>query len=903
MNRPRSRKGANEMTIPKILIVEDEFIVARDLKKRLAQFGYEVAGTVASGEEAIIAAEERRPDLVLMDIMLEGNIDGIEAAKSIRDKLNIPVIYLTSHSDDVLLQRAKVTSPFGYLIKPFEVRELQATLEMALYKSDMERRLRESEHRFRTIFETVPVSIWEEDFAELKAAISELKSKGVADFRAYVEEHPEFLDQALKMIRVLDVNEATVNLYGAQSKEKLLGGLEHVLGKQELETFREVLVALAEGETHFEAETVGHNLKGDLMNYMLSVSMPEKTSAYKHALVSLKDVTDLKRAEQALQRAHDDLERRVRERTAELAAANEELRKEVAERREAERRLEEQHQFMQTVLESLTHPFYVVSAADYSVVMANSATGVPPSEGRIACHTIAHGLSRPCDTVDQPCPLQALKTIKKPVTVEQVHYDGEGRPKNVEVHAYPILDENGEVTQVIEYCIDVTERNQAIEALRESEERFRTLVDSANDCIFIKSTDGRYTLVNPAMASLLDMPAEKVLGKTDADIFGEEAGEYLLELDFRVARGERIEEEHTVDLHGVPMTLLTTRVPMRNAVGEVTGICGIAHNITDRKQIIPLPQPSDTKYKSEAIQRSLVAARRAAMGDSIILLTGESGAGKDYLAKYIHDNSRRSGGPFFSINCAAVAPELAESELFGHEAGAFTGAGRRKKGLLELAEGGTLLLNEIGELSLRLQAKLLAFLDTRSFNRVGGERSITVNARLIAATNRNLAKEVSERRFREDLFHRLNVFSLIVPPLRERPEDIPILVGEIIGQLAAELQMTQIPQLTMATMDKLCNYHWPGNVRELRNVLERSLILSEGATLRLDLPESFDSAVGDQVWSVPFPPEESLNHALKDLRRSMIQERCGGKRADAATMLGLTRDSLKRQMKTLGFFD
>jgi PAS domain S-box-containing protein len=894
------------MTIPKILIVEDEFIVARDLKKRLRQFGYEVVGTVAAGEEAIIEAEEKRPDLVLMDIMLEGRIDGIEAAQGIRDKLNIPVIYLTSHSDDDLIERAKVTGPFGYLIKPFEVRELQATLETALYRAQMEKRLRKSERRFRTIFDTVPVSIWEADITELRAALSELKAEGIEDLRAYFDEHPEFIDQALKMIRVIDVNEATVDLYKARSKEDFLGSLDDALGKREPEGFRDLLVAFAAGETRFEAETVGRDLNGDLMNVMLSVSMPDESSEYDHALAGLKDVTDLKRVEQALKRAHDNLEKRVRERTAELAAANEELRKEIAERREAERRLDEQHGFLQTVLESLTHPFYVIDADDYSVVMANSAAETSLSKAGTTCHALAHGLDRPCDTDDEPCPLETLKKTKQPITVEHIHVGEDGTRKSVEVHAYPILDENREVTRVIEYCIDVTERNRAVDALKESEERFRTLVDSANDCIFIKGVDGRYTLVNPAVSGLLGLPAEKVLGRTDTEIFGEEAGEYVRELDSRVAGGERIEEEHTLRIHGVPMTLLTTRVPMRNSLGEVTGICGIAHNITDRVRTAPPSGPADTKYVSDVMRRTLDAARRAAGSDSVILLTGESGAGKDYLARYVHENSRRAAGPFFSINCAAVAQELAESELFGHEAGAFTGAARRKKGLLELAEGGTLLLNEIGELSLRLQAKLLAFLDSRSFNRVGGEQPVTVSARLIAATNRDLEKEVSEGRFRADLFHRLNVFSLTVPPLRDRQEDIPLLVGKIMGQLAAELHISRIPELTPAVMDRLRNYRWPGNVRELRNVLERSLILSEGRTLRLDLPESNDAAGGDRIWSVTFPPKESLNHVVKDLRISLIREaldRSGGKRTDAATLLGLTRDSLKRQMKTLGFFD
>ena len=195
------------------------------------------------------------------------------------------------------------------------------------------------------------------------------------------------------------------------------------------------------------------------------------------------------------------------------------------------------------------------------------------------------------------------------------------------------------------------------------------------------------------------------------------------------------------------------------------------------------------------MRSTLRSARLAAQTDTIVLLTGESGAGKDHIARYIHDHSKRAHGPFFSINCAAVSPELAESELFGYESGAFTGSKGPKRGLLELAEGGTILLNEIGELSPSLQAKLLTFLDTRQFTRVGGVKLFTVNARLIAATNRNLEKEVKHNRFRQDLFYRLDVFSIEVPPLRQRTEDIPGLVGDMVADLSSKLGLDSVPQI------------------------------------------------------------------------------------------------------------
>ena len=234
------------------------------------------------------------------------------------------------------------------------------------------------------------------------------------------------------------------------------------------------------------------------------------------------------------------------------------------------------------------------------------------------------------------------------------------------------------------------------------------------------------------------------------------------------------------------------------------------------------------EYASKAMRSTLKSAILAGKSATTILLTGESGSGKDYLARYIHDHSDRASGPYFSVNCAAISEGLAESELFGYERGSFTGAVGRKRGLLELAEGGTLLLNEIGELSLPLQSKLLTFLDARKFTRVGGEKEITVNARLIAATNRDLEKEVEEGRFRKDLFYRLNVFSIAAPPLRERREDIPILVQEILAKLRIEMNIDGAPTIDASLMRTFKNYDWPGNVRELHNVLERALIHSQG---------------------------------------------------------------------------
>lgn len=306
-------------------------------------------------------------------------------------------------------------------------------------------------------------------------------------------------------------------------------------------------------------------------------------------------------------------------------------------------------------------------------------------------------------------------------------------------------------------------------------------------------------------------------------------------------------------------------------------------------------------YPSVATRRMYSQASRAAKKDGIILLLGESGVGKDHLAEWIHTKSPRSAGPFFTINCAALPRELAESELFGHEPGAFTGSRGRKRGLLELAETGTLLLDEVGDLDPLLQSKLLTFLDTRTFLRVGGERKIRVEARILAATNVDLAQRVREGAFRQDLYYRLNVLPLHIPPLRERIEDIPVLVEELLDRLVPDLRLSTRPRLDAPCLDSLLAYAWPGNIRELRNVLERAMMLSHDGSIHvedLNLPKAVE-----EPWHVriPFPNGQNVKDVVRDATRKIVEEalRRGGNKQEAAKLLGLTRHGLAYQLKVL----
>ncbi len=317
------------------------------------------------------------------------------------------------------------------------------------------------------------------------------------------------------------------------------------------------------------------------------------------------------------------------------------------------------------------------------------------------------------------------------------------------------------------------------------------------------------------------------------------------------------------------------------------------------------PSIETVETLSETMRATLNQAERAAASDGIIVLLGESGSGKDYMARYIHERSRRANGPYFAINCAAVAPELAESELFGHEPGAFTGARGRKRGLLELAENGTLLLNEVGDLPASMQAKLLTFLDTRTFTRVGGETQIAVNARLIAATNKDLELEVVEGRFRKDLYYRLSVLTIHIPPLRKRIEDLPLLIDSIVSQLDYDMGLPGMPLIGPEALRLLSSYSWPGNVRELRNVIERGIMLSESGKFNVGV---LGRNLSDETWSytVSFPKDRSLHDISRDMKRSLIDEalrRAQGSKQEAARLLGISRHAFAHQLKAVGLAD
>jgi len=302
---------------------------------------------------------------------------------------------------------------------------------------------------------------------------------------------------------------------------------------------------------------------------------------------------------------------------------------------------------------------------------------------------------------------------------------------------------------------------------------------------------------------------------------------------------------------------------------------------------------------SQALKNVIDRVKLVAPSKATILIEGESGTGKELIAQAIHQASPRARGPMVAVHCAALSENLLESEIFGHERGAFTGANERRIGRFESADGGTLFLDEIGEISPSTQVKLLRFLENKTIERVGGSKSLELDVRLVAATNRNLEEQVKEGKFREDLFFRLNVVRITMPPLRERPEDVPLLITHYLKLLSAENQM---PLLSMepGAMHTLQNYGWPGNIRELRNFCENAVVLNRGGSLsEYDLDPRFRggtvsgeaSAEGGAAPSNPLSIEENEKRLL---RESLIKAR--GNRTKAAALMGISRRTLHRKL-------
>jgi len=467
-------------------------------------------------------------------------------------------------------------------------------------------------------------------------------------------------------------------------------------------------------------------------------------------------------------------------------------------------------------------------------------------------------------------------------------------------------------------------RKQAEEALRESEARLSMATNAAGAGLWIMEPDTGHVWVTPKTRELfLFTPDEKL----DYESFFKTVHPQDLErvnqaVQQALRSGEAFHCDYRIALPGGDIRWICARGQRHlRSTGESDRFLGVSFDITERlkmeeqlkehlneiqalkqrlerenvylqEEVRLLVEHADIVGQSAAMKKVLSQAERVAQTDSTVLLLGETGTGKELLARAIHSMSSRKDRPMVTVNCASLPPTLIESELFGREKGAYTGALTKMIGRFEIADGSTLFLDEIGELPLELQSKLLRVLEEGKFERLGSTKPLHVNVRIIAATNRDIEQEVKDGKFRKDLFYRLNVFPIVIPPLRERREDIPLLVRSVVKEFQKRMgkEIESIPKRTMQTLQ---SYSWPGNVRELRNLIEHAMILSKDKTLDVQVPK-----LGPSVT------ETTGN--LEDVERrhmvAVLEEagwRVAGK-GGAAEVLGIKRTTLQAKMKKLG---
>jgi len=485
------------------------------------------------------------------------------------------------------------------------------------------------------------------------------------------------------------------------------------------------------------------------------------------------------------------------------------------------------------------------------------------------------------------------------------------------IRVLPEFDAEGKVVRWLGSDTDIEDRKRAETKLLEDEREFRRITDAIPQTIVVLDPSGDPLYANQAVLEYTGLTMQEVLSSEfRARMFHPEDVEKLREeRQAAYARGLPFEiEQRTRRKDGQYRWFLIRLNPFRDEQGRLVRWYATGTDIDDRKRaedrtrnenvalredIVRSSMFEEIVGSSEPLRRVLVQVSKVAPTDSTVLVLGETGTGKELIARAIHNRSTRSNRAFIRVNCAAIPQSLIASELFGHEKGSFTGATQRRLGRFESADGGTIFLDEIGDLPPETQVALLRVLQEREFERVGGTQSVSVDVRVIAATNRDLTSAVAEGRFRQDLFYRLNVFPIRLPALRERIGDISLLVGYLIERYAKKLGK-KIRNIDKKTVELFHAYDWPGNIRELQNVVERAVILSEGETFFVD--ETWLTHMTPKPAATTAPLVADLVEHEREILEAALRESEGvvGGPTGAAVKLGIPRQTLESKIRKLG---
>ena len=551
-----------------------------------------------------------------------------------------------------------------------------------------------------------------------------------------------------------------------------------------------------------------------------------------------------------------------------------------------------------------------VISKDMKIIVFNEAAS------RITGFQDEEIIDRDCDLLFKKCKYEmryiteALNDDRTFTNLSINITDKNGTIKNVLASLTPIRKDNNVLSLVFVF----RDTREMLKMAEDLETKTYELIDQKNklDAIFNSNIEGTFTIDKDWNITSFNDSAVKITGHKKSESIGKKCWEIFNSAICR--NGCHMEQtmQKGKTMIGNELEILNkngTRIPIRvnsgillNNKGEKVGA---VETFIDISEIKNLSSHLDEKFKYEnivgknkEIKQIISVLESVAQTDSSVLITGESGTGKEIAARAIHLNSGRRAGPFIAINCSAFAETLIESELFGHEKGAFTGAIKTKVGRFELAQGGTLFLDEIGDLSIAAQTKFLRVLETREFERVGGNKTIKLNARIIAATNKILSEEILAGKFREDLFYRINVMNVHLPPLRERKDDLPLLVNHFIEQFNLTFGKN-IKQFSSSAYDYIEEYEWPGNIRELENVIEHCFILCNGDIIQAEhLPKRLKSIANTNFGKTNQKEANNFKAVEKELIMSVLN-RNNQNRTKSAKELGVDPSTLWRKMKKL----
>jgi len=843
-----------------ILIVDDETANLKMLKELLNLEGYQVRPT-DHPQLAIDSALAQPPALILLDVKMP-EMDGYEVCKRLKQDdrtCYIPIIFISALQDVQDKVKGFEAGGVDFIAKPFqaeevlarvrthmELRNMQLNIEGMVAKRTAE--VKESEQRFRVTFEQAAVGI------------------------AHVSLEGRFLR----------INKKFCDIVGYSEGEMLTLNVEDITHPDDLDTDLEYVRQVLHGEIEtYSMDKRYYRKDGSIVWVNLTVSLVFDRAGSPNYFVSVvKDISERKQAEDALRQNRD---------------------------------------FLEHLISAVPDAIFSIKIPKRTINWANDSFEVLGYEpGEFIGQSTKKYYANPED-YDAVGRLQqdAIRKGDDMISTEVMVVRKDGRIIPAELTA-TYYREEGKLSQITALIRDISERKQAEEKLVKSEAKYRSLVDNSIVGVFESTTDGRFTFANDANAQMFDFDSpEQMIVHGSVELWND------IE-DRERMRAELQKHGRVSNFEAEAVTRTERHIHVLFSAKQIDDrISGMVMDISDRKQAeielkeayteieqLQIQLQAESAYLQEEIKLEhnfeniigqsgelkyvLHRVEMVAPQDSTVILLGETGTGKELIARAIHQLSSRNKRPLMKVNCAALPGELIESELFGREKGAFTGATTTQIGRFELADKSTLFLDEIGELPFELQAKLLRVLESGEFERLGSPRMLHSDARIITATNRDLEAEIRKGRFREDLWYRLKIFPITVPPLRDRTEDTPLLVNHFVqlfsrkmGKKAASLKITK------SSMQALQSYPWPGNVRELMHVVESALITSEKNKLHFDLPKTADAAT------------RKLK-TFEEMEREYVLEVLKAKnwkiegRDSASSILGLPPSTLRARIRKLG---